>query len=311
MSVPVSLRQLEYLVAVTEERNFGRAARRCHVSQPALSLQVRELEERLGVTLLERSPRGAHPTPAGQRALARARRALAEVEALVEEARGAGRPLEGPLRLGVIPTIAPYVLPPLLPALRRAHPALQLSLREDLTARLAEELREGRLDVVLAALPVAGLEAEELPLYDEPFDLVVPAGHALARRGALRTAALEEAEVLLLEDGHCLRDQALEVCRSAGARETDALRATSLRTLTQMVAGGFGVTLLPRLASRVEIPAGSGVVVRRFAPPSPRRRVGLLWRRSSPRADEFRLLGEIVKERVAEPLAAGPRSRTG
>ena len=307
MSLP-SVRQLEYLVAVAEERHFGRAARRCHVSQPGLSLQVRQLEALMGVTLFERTPRGARPTHAGERAAGRARRVLEELAGLVEEARGAGRPLHGPLRVGIIPTIAPYLLPRLLPALRQEHPELQLSLHEDLTTRLAEELREGRLDLVLAALPVAGAEVEELYLYDEPFDLVVPAGHALAEPGEARTDALERAQVLLLEDGHCLRDQALEVCRSAGAREADELRATSLRTLAQMVVGGFGITLLPRLALAAEVPAGREVAVRRFASPSPKRAVGLAWRRSSPRADEFRLLGEIVRELATEALDSAPRT---
>jgi len=304
-----SVRQLEYLVAVAEERHFGRAARRCHVSQPGLSLQIRRLEEALGAALLERSPRGARLTPAGERAVERARRVLAELAVLVEETRGAGRPLEGPLRLGVIPTVAPYLLPRLLRVLRRDHPDLQLSLREDLTGRLVEELQDGRLDLVLAALPVAGADTEALPLYDEPFDLLVPAGHPLAAPGEARPEALENAEVLLLEDGHCLRDQALEVCRSAGAHEAEELRATSLRTLAQMVAGGFGVTLVPRLAVAAERPRGKDVAVRRFAPPPPHRSVGLLWRRSSPRGREFRLLGEIVRDQATAALAAVPEPR--
>lgn len=290
-----SLRQLQCAVAVADAGHFGRAARACHVTQPALSAQIRSLEEALGVRLFERSRRGASPTPVGRWVVARARGLLAGVDELVEVASGSREPLTGLLHLGVIPTVAPYLLPGWLPRARRAFPALRLFLHEDQTARLVERLVDGRLDLLLLALPVARTDVESFPIFREPFLLAAPRGHPLARgRGGVRTADLRDEAVLLLEDGHCLRDQALDVCRQAGARESEQVRAASLTTLVQMVAGGLGVTLLPESAVEVEA-RGLEIAVRPFRDPAPSREIGLVWRRTSARVDEFRLLGERLR----------------
>jgi LysR family hydrogen peroxide-inducible transcriptional activator len=292
-----SVRQLEYAVAVADARHFGRAARACAVSQPALSAQIQALEQALGLRLFERSRRGVTLTRAGERVLARARAALGALDELVAAAAEAREPLTGPLHLGVIPTIAPYLLPRWLPAVRAAHPKLQLFLHEDRTERIVLRLREGALDLLLLALPIEDEAFEALPLFDEPFVLALPAGHRLARgrRRRVRERDLEGERVLLLEDGHCLRDQALAVCRLAGAREAADVRATSLTTLSQMVASGLGVTLLPTSAVAAEVGASDEIVVRRFEDPPPSRHVGLLWRRSSARGSEFRELGALLR----------------
>jgi len=291
-----SVRQLEYALAVARERHFGRAARACGVTQPALSTQIQALEQRLGARLFERSRRGVLVTPAGERALARARDALAALDALVEGARGGDAALSGPLHLGVIPTLAPYLLPRWLPLVRDAYPELHLFLHEDQTARLVARLREGRLDLLLLALPIEGPDLETLPLFEEAFLLAAPAHHRLARGGRRRVAEseLEGAEVLLLEEGHCLRDQALSFCQRAGAHEGELVRASSLNTLVQMVANGLGVTLLPASSLPVEVHPDDGIVVRRFRPPEPSRRIGLVWRRSSARGAAFRHLGSLL-----------------
>ncbi|MFN7131115.1 MAG: LysR substrate-binding domain-containing protein, partial [Myxococcales bacterium] len=240
-----SIRQLEYLVALADHLHFGHAARACGVTQPALSVQIQQLEELVGAQLIERTPRQILLTPIGEEMAANARKFLRELDDLVATARTAGKPLTGPLRLGVIPTIAPYLLPHLLPLVREHYPDVRLLLREDQTHNLLRLLREGRLDLLLLALPVDGHDLESLPIFSEPFVLAVPRAHPLSRALRVQQAALRGEEVLLLEDGHCLRDQALDVCRAAGARESAEVQATSLSTLVEMVAGGMGVTLLP------------------------------------------------------------------
>jgi len=301
-----SIRQLEYLVAVADALHFGRAARHCAVTQPALSAQVRQVEELLGVRVFERGRRRVLVTSAGAGIIAQARRALACVDDLVATAQQAGRPLEGPLRLGVIPTVAPYFLPAALPRVRRAHPRLELVLREEQTSRLVEKLEAGALDALLLALPVEGAELTEVALYEEPFVFLAPRGHPLARpETALPESALEGAEVLLLEDGHCLRSQALDVCRRAGAVADDRIQATSMSTLVQMVANGLGVTLVPERAVALEVRPGSGLVTRPFRAPPPTRTIGLAWRSRSPRDAELRLLAETLAG-----ATGAPRSRT-
>jgi LysR family hydrogen peroxide-inducible transcriptional activator len=298
----LSVRQLECLVAVADALHFGRAARQLAVTQPALSAQVQHAEELLGIQVFERSRRRVLVTAAGAAVIEKARATLRQLDDLGEVARAAQRPLVGLLRLGVIPTIAPYLLPRRLPAVRKAYPELRLLLREDRTDELLRQLDSGELDLLLLALPVDGSGVETLLLYQEPFVFVARSDHRLAqRRSGLREAELAEAEVLLLEDGHCLREQALSVCDRAGAREARGLRATSLGTLVQMVANGLGATLLPQSALAVELRPDLGMVARRFRPPAPGRSVGLAWRRGSARADEFRLLGRL--------LAAAPRRR--
>ena len=311
-----SIRQLEYLVAVAEIRHFGRAAKHCAVTQPALSAQIQQLEELLGVRLFERGRRGVLVTPEGEAVIARARAALRELDELLDVARAARRPLEGPLRLGLIPTVAPYLLPPILPRVREAHPALALVLREDQTAHLVAQLEAGSLDLLLLALPVEEALLEELPLYEEPFVFAARADHRLATgRTRIPETALahEDVEVLLLEDGHCLRAQALSVCERAGARESGRIQATSLGTLVQMVANGLGVTLLPERAVPLEVRTGGSnaeLVVRRFREPAPSRTVGLAWRRGSARGDEFRALGKLLgaeAKRLRPALGGGRR----
>jgi LysR family hydrogen peroxide-inducible transcriptional activator len=298
-----SIRQLEYLVALGASRHFGRAARACAVTQPALSLQIRQLEELLGVKLFERGRRQVLVTPAGERMIERAREALQRVDDLLDEARAAQRPFTGRLSLGVIPTVAPYLLPRALPAVRAAWPGLELLLREDQTQRILARLRGGELELLLLALPVPGEDLESLPLFEEPFVLAVPDAHPLARgHGPVTESALRGEPVVLLEEGHCLRDQALALCDAAGARETGRVQATSLGTLVQMVANGLGITLLPATSLEVEARAGSGIALRAFAAPVPGRSIGLVWRRGSARRAEFRALGEVFT-RCAPPLA--------
>ncbi|MEZ4403407.1 MAG: hydrogen peroxide-inducible genes activator [Kofleriaceae bacterium] len=290
----VSLRQLEYAAAIADERSFRRAAAACAVSQPALSAQVAALERALGVQLFERDRRKVLVTAAGAEVVGRARLAIAAAAAVIEAARSAAEPLTGRLRLGVIPTIAPYLLPTVLPRVRKAYPRLQLVLREERTATILAQLDDGRLDAGLLALPVPG-DLAAATLYREDFVLAVPRGHPLARRARVREAELDGATVLLLDDGHCLRDQALAVCSAAGAMESGELRATSLPTLAQMVAGGLGVTLLPARAVPSLATRGSGIEIVPFAGPAPGREVGLVWRMSSARGRELALLADQLR----------------
>ena len=289
-----SLRQLEYVVAIADHRSFHAAARACGVTQPGLSAQVRQLEDRLGVRLFERGRRPVLLTRAGEEAVRRARQILVEVEDLEEAARHAGARLEGPLRLGVIPTVAPYLLPRVLPEVRRLHPKLRLQLHEAQTERLVERLRGGELDLVLLALEAElGEGLTTHPLFVDAFVAALPPGHRLARRRTLREEDLKGEGVLLLSDGHCLRDQTLRVCEASGAPELADFRASSLTTLVQMVAGGAGLTLLPELALAVEAKTAELVIVP-FRAPAPRRTIGLAWRAASQRGDEFRAMGELL-----------------
>jgi len=290
-----TLRQLEYLVAVAEERHFSRAAERCHVTQPALSAQIRELEELLEVQLFERDRRRVLVTPAGAALAERARTVLLEVDELVEAARVAQRPLCGTLRLGVIPTVSPYLLPQVLPRLRRRFPELDLLLREDQTDRIVADLAAGRLDLLLLALEADLGDVETLPLFRDDFVAVIPSGHPLAKRKRLRESDLADEQVLLLEDGHCLRDQALAVCSAQGANEFGDFRATSLTTLMQMVRGSEMLTLLPKLAVPVETRGRTDLRVVPFGSPAPHRTIGLAWRRTSSRAQEFRKLAPLLE----------------
>ena len=294
MEIP-SLRQLECFVAAADLLSFRRAAERCFMTQPSLSAQIRQLEERLGVELFERRGRRVLLTAAGEELAPAARRILEDARELVETASSLREPLGGTLRLGVIPTVAPYLLPSLVPRVKARHPRLRLLIREDTTARLVAELEAGRLELLLLALEADLGQAETLPLFPDPFRLVAPRGHPLAARERVTPADLEGEEVLLLEDGHCLRAQTLPLCEQAGALELDDFRATSLGTLVQMVAGGVGVTLVPELALSVEVPPGGELVALPFAGVSPARTIGLAWRRGSPRRRELLLLADTLK----------------
>ena len=278
----MNLRDLRYLVALADARHFGHAASHSHVSQPTLSAQIKKLEDYLGAPLVERQPRKVALTEVGERVVARARRVLQDCDDIVELGRAARDPLAGTLRVAFIPTLGPYLLPALTPALRKRLPKLQLMLYEYQTGALLERLRAGELDVGILALGVdtEGLATEELG--EEAFMLALPPGHRLAKQLTVRSDDLAGETLLLLEDGHCLRDQALEVCSRTGVHESEDFRATSLETLRQMVAAGFGVTLLPELATRGPF-ATKNVLVRPFAKPVPHRMLGAAWRRSSTR----------------------------
>ncbi|WP_250279424.1 hydrogen peroxide-inducible genes activator [Frankia sp. Cppng1_Ct_nod] len=299
--------QLRALVAVADSGHFGRAAAALHVSQPTLSSAVASLERTLGVQLVERTTRSVLITGVGEDVVRRARGVLGAIDDIGEAAIRAREPLSGDIRLGVIPTVAPYLLPRLLLSLRGTHPQIRLSLRESQTTSILAELRGGLLDLALIALPADEPGVAELPLYDEDFVLVTPADHPLAGGVALPVVALAGQELLLLEDGHCFRAQALEVCREAGARERSALRAASLSTIVQMVAGGLGLTLLPVAAVGVEVGQGRGLAVATFRSPPPHRRIGLAYRSTSARVEDWMLLaGEIRAALPGTGLALTP-----
>ena len=299
----MNLRDLRYLVALADERHFGRAAARSSVSQPTLSAQIRKLEEYLGVPLVERQPKRVSLTPAGARIVERARRLLQEADAIVELARTDRDPLSGTLKLALIPTVGPYLLPHIAAHLKSDLPRLKLLLYEYQTAPLLEKLRAGELDLGIVALPVPPDGVDSAALYDEPFRLAVPAQHELAGRSEARIEDLNGETVLLLEDGHCLRDQALEVCNRAHAQESQDYRATSLETLRQMVAAGHGVTLLPELAVSGQLAQLHGMQVKTFVNPAPARTIGAVWRKSSTR-------GTAIDAIVAS-IRSAMQSRTG
>lgn len=290
-----TLRQLEFLCAVADQGSFSKAADSCHVTQPTLSAAIKEVESMLGVQLIEREARGASLTQAGEAAVERARTILSDAADLVSAARQAGAPLSGPFRLGAIPTIAPFLLPRTLKALRKAHPGLKLYLREDQTERLLDGLKSRTLDAALIALPWDAAGIETMDLGDDEFMLVAPSGHDLIEQGTLKSADLADEDVLLLEDGHCLRDHALSICRLPSKRGGADVTATSLPTLVHMVAGGLGVSLLPKLAIEAGVTSGADVELRAFETPMIGRRIGIAWRTGSPRASEAQLIGEIVR----------------
>ena len=277
----MNLRDLKYLIALADMRHFGKAADACFVSQPTLSTQVRKLEEELGVTLVERAPRKVMLTATGQDVVQRARRIVADVEQMREAARRSKDPESGSLRLGVFPTLAPYLLPHVVPQLRERFPQLELLLVEEKSDVLLQRLREGRLDAALLALPVHDEQLHAEFLFEEAFVLAAPQGHELATRTSLHVDELSDETLLLLEDGHCLRDQALDVCRLSGAQEKSGFRATSLETLRQMVAAGVGVTLLPALSVHAPIVQPANIRLVKFREPAPSRRIALVWRKSS------------------------------
>ncbi|HEX8435093.1 LysR substrate-binding domain-containing protein [Archangium sp.] len=290
----ISLRQLEYVVAVADVLGFRRAAERCHVSQPALSAQIQQLEEVLGVKLFERGTRRVMLTAAGEELVARARRVLTEAGDILSAASRLSDPFAGNLQLGVIPTVAPYVLPEVVPALVKQYPRLRLRLREEKTELLVRALDEGRLDAALLALVPELGELEHTVIAEDPFVVAAPPGHPVAKLKQVRLQDLDEENVLLLEDGHCFRSQALTLCTRIGAREVD-FRATSLTTLAQMVMSGEGgITLLPSLSVPTENRLGQ-LVVRSFAAPVPSRTIALVWRPGYPRADALRELAGTLR----------------
>jgi LysR family hydrogen peroxide-inducible transcriptional activator len=290
-----SLQQLRFLAALADERHFGRAAEVCAVTQSTLSAGIKELEERLGVSLVERTRRHVLLTPLGQDIVGRGRRLLRDAEDLAEAAKAGQEPLSGPLRLGVIPTIGTYFIPPALRGLARKFPKLRLYLREEQTAALLEKLEKGQLDLTLIALPYEVGELETMALGPDRIVVALPKGHPLAAAKRIDPAALAGEELLLMEDGHCLRSHALQACRLAGPDRNEVFQGTSLRTLLHMAAGGIGITLMPEMAVATEITPDSELVARPLAG-DPTRTIALAWRRSSGRKAEFRALGEYLKE---------------
>ena len=291
----ISLKQLRYFEAVARTRHFGKAAEQCAVTQPALSMQIQELEKTLGVQLLERSRNGIMLTEAGREIAGRANRILADTRDIVDFARRQGGVLSGPLHLGVIPSVAPYVLPALLPLVREKFPDLDLHLRETQTHHLVEELLDGGLDLLLLALPIENSEVETIKLFNDRFLLAMPKSRQVSNRIRATPELLQQDRLLLLEEGHCLRDQALSYCSLRRVDNIDTFGASNLSTIVQMVAGGLGMTLLPELSIKLECRQGD-IRLMRFTDPQPRRVVGLAWRRSSPRKRHFVELGKLITQ---------------
>lgn len=296
----MNLRDLRYLVALADTRHFGKAAERCYVSQPTLSAQIKKLENYLGVQLIERQPRRVALTETGAKIVPLARRMLQESDEIVALARNEHDPLAGKLNMALIPTIGPYLLPLVMRRIRKQLPRLKLMLYEYQTQPLLERLRAGDIELGILALPVPldGLEAREL--YEEPFTVAVPTSSDLAKKQNLKLDDLNGETVLLLEDGHCLRDQALDVCSRVDAKENEDYRATSLETLRQMVAAGLGITLLPELATRGPFGSGHGLAVKTFTRPVPSRSVGAIWRKSSSRTQAINAICEVISTAVKE-----------
>jgi LysR family hydrogen peroxide-inducible transcriptional activator len=305
----VSLRQLRYLESLAETRHFGHAAEACAVSQPALSMQIKELEDELKVSLVERRKSGVELTEKGEEVVRRARTILASVRDLVDYAKQQEGVLSGVLRLGAIPSIAPYLLPAALPELQRRFPALKLQLRETLTENLVHELVSGDLDVILIALPIDDPEVETHYLFDDAFILAAKATRENARAKGATPNMLAEERLLLLEEGHCLRDQALSYCHMVTREARESFGASSLATIVQMVANGYGITLLPEMAILSEIHHGGDIRLLQFPAPEPKREIGLAWRKTSPRKAEFAQFGQLLCDVAPKQRKKGGRRR--
>lgn len=298
MTILPTLRQLRHLVGLAEHGHFGRAAAACSVTQSTLSASIKELETVLRAPLVDRTNRQVVLTPLGRGTVERARQILEAAEALAQAAGAAREPLSGPLRLGVIPTIGPYLLPAVLPGLRRAYRRLQLYLVEDLTDRLVEQLHAGKLDMALLALPYDCGNVETAVLFEDHFLLAFRRDHPFAAERSVEPDRLRSQDVLLLKDGHCLRDHALAACDLADRRRTEGFEATSLLTLIQMVDNGLGITLLPELAIDGGVLRGTSLVTRPLAGEHAARKIGLVWRRGTGRREEFKLFAKELAERA-------------
>jgi LysR family transcriptional regulator, hydrogen peroxide-inducible genes activator len=296
----MNLRDLSYLVALAEHRHFGRAAEASFVSQPTLSTQIRKLEDELGVALVERTPRKVLLTETGREIARRARGVLSQVDEIKSIAQRTRDPESGTIRLGIFPTLGPYLLPHVIPHLRQRFPRLELLLREEKTEQILGMLREGTLDAGILALPMHDESLHVEFLFEEPFVLAVPDNHPLAGRQCLKMEDLSDQNLLLLEDGHCLRDQALEVCHLAGAGEKTGFRATSLETLRQMVSANVGITLMPILAVKPPVAQSGNVRLIEFENPAPSRRIAMVWRKSSAMTPFFSALAEVIRDVPAE-----------
>lgn len=295
MAAQPSIKQLKYLVALAETGHFGRAAEACFITQPSLSAAISELENLLGAQLVERNKRQVLITALGQEVVSRARHILREVDELAVVAHAANQPLEGPINVGVIPTIGPYLLPDVMSRLRTGFPKMQPFLREDQTARLVDLLLAGKLDLALIALPIEEAGLEEMDLFEDRFVFACSPDNPLTAKKKINIDDIKDEKLLLLEDGHCLRDQALEICQRAGWSKSADFQANSLSTLVQMVAAGIGSTLLPEMALEVEARRRDSIAILPFENPVPVRRIGLVWRRSSARKAEYRKLGAYLR----------------
>ncbi len=303
----MTLQDLRYVVTLAELKHFARAAEACFVSQPTLSTQIKKLEAELGVALFERTNKRVMPTPAGAELISQARVVLQEAEKLRDMAQQAHDPMSGPLQLGVIPTLGPYLLPHLVPQLRADYPNLRLYLREDLTATLVERLRTGMLDAILVALPIQSDGLEIVELFREPFIMALPTGDPLTQKAEVAETDLIGASLLLLEDGHCLRDQALAVCGFPAFGSED-FRASSLETLRQMVAAGIGCTLLPLLATQSASPSEALIELRSFVHPAPSRAIGLAARRGFPRMEMVQAFAAFIRRHAPAGVVVTPTS---
>ncbi len=303
-----SPRQLTYLVALSETGHFGRAAKHCNVTQSTLSAGLKELEAVLGVTLVERTKRRVLMTPLGRAVSARAREILKYYEDMTDLAAGGSRKLSGTMNFGVIPTIAPYLMPPAMALMRKTFPDLRLFLREEQTEQLLARLRSADLDLALIALPYDVGDLETLKLADENLVACLPSDHALAAEKAVTPAMLAKAQILTLESGHCWREHAWSACRLSTRRANEIFHATSLPTIVQMVAVGLGVTLLPRMAVARETAGHRGVVIRPVTSSGPARTIALVWRATSTRSEEFTKIGAVLRE-ACETMAAKPARR--
>ncbi len=290
-----TLRQLQHFIALTEHLHFGKAAAAVHVTQSTLSASLKELETILGAPLVDRTKRSVVLTPLGIEIAGRARALLAEAEDLAQTARATRAPLSGAIRLGIIPTVGPFVLPQALPQLRRKFPVLQLFLVEDLTERLIMSLRDGALDVAMIALPFDTPGLETYPLIEDAFVVAAPRNHALMKAKTVSSEDVQAEKLILLRDGHCLRDHALSACGVRAARHGDGFEATSLMTLVQMVDNGLGVTLLPQMAVEKGLLKGTGLAARPLEKQAPSREIALVWRKGTLRKREFELLGKELK----------------
>ncbi|MEE8494904.1 MAG: LysR substrate-binding domain-containing protein [Xanthomonadales bacterium] len=291
----MNLRALQYFVKLSDLRHFSKAAEACFVSQPTLSIQIKKLEDELGVQLVERSPRKIMLTPVGEEIAERARLVLSDVDQIRAVARRAGDPADGNLRLGLFPTLAPYLLPHVIPNIRKQYPNLKLQLAEEKTEDILKMLQQGELDAALLALPIndAGLDMEIL--FEEPFVLALPSEHPLGKKFRITLEDLKGEELLLLDEGHCLREHALEVCALAGAHERVDFHATSMETLRQMVAANVGITLMPLLSVKPPIAQTSNLITKRFASPAPSRTITMVWRNSSALSDFLRELAACFR----------------
>jgi LysR family hydrogen peroxide-inducible transcriptional activator len=287
----ITLKQLRYFDALARTRHFGRAADACSVSQPALSMQIKELEDTLDASLIERGGRQVRLTRLGGDIAERARAILRSVDELRDAARASRGDLVGRLRIGIIPTVAPYLLPRVIANLARMHPELDIHVRETVTPTLLRELDEGAIDTAIVALPVSEAGLTEVPLFEEPFLLVRPGSEA--KVPAPDAEHLREMRVLLLEEGHCFRDQALSFCKMQSGPPREVLDASSLSTLVQMVGAGIGVTLIPEMAVEIET-RSADVTITRFSPPEPARTIGMAWRRTSPLAEQLSAIASDV-----------------